>query len=612
MSHYRSNLRDLEFNLFEVFDTGEALGRGPFGDHDREGAGDILAQVERLATGPIAASFAEVDRTPPVYDREARTVAMPEAFRRSYRAYMDAEFWRLEIPAELGGSPAPRALWWALIELVQGAQAPVFMFGGGPAFAGLLHRIGTPAQRHEAELMIERGWSATMVLTEPDAGSDVGAGVTRAIEQPDGSWHIQGVKRFITSGEHDLEENIVHFVLARPEGAGPGTKGLSLFIVPKFRFDPETGELGGRNGVYATNVEKKMGLKVSTTCEMTFGQDAPAVGWLLGGVHDGIAQMFKVIESARMQVGVKAIAALSTGYLNALDYARTRVQGPDLTRAADKTAPRVTIDRHPDVRAMLMQQKAYAEGLRALYIYAASWLDRATLAEVAGDAEGAALAYSVNDLLLPLVKGFGSERSYALLSSSLQVFGGSGFLQDYPIEQYIRDTKIDTLYEGTTGIQGQDFFFRKIARDRLVAWSALTDEIEASLTEVEGEERLKVERAQLAASLADVRAMVATLVEWNASARENAAEVYRVGQNTTRLLMSVGDLLVGWLLLRQAAVALRALDTGAASAADAGFYQGKPAVARFFTATVLPEITARRAVLEHTDNALMDVADGAF
>ena len=611
MSHYRSNLRDLQFNLFEVFETGDALGRGPFSEHDAEGARDILAQVERLAVGPIAESYTESDRTPPVYDREARTVTMPEGFKRSYRAYMDSEFWRLEVPAELGGSPAPRALWWSLIELVQGAQAAVFMFGSGPGFAGLLYRLGTPKQQREAELMIERGWSATMVLTEPDAGSDVGAGVTRAIAQPDGSWHIEGVKRFITSAEHDLEENIVHFVLARPEGAGPGTKGLSLFVVPKYHFDPATGELGERNGVYTTNVEKKMGLKVSTTCELTFGQETPAVGWLFGEVHDGIAQMFKVIESARMQVGVKAISALSTGYLNALDYARTRVQGADLTRASDKTAPRVTINQHPDVRAMLMQQKAYAEGLRSLYIYTAGWLDRALLAEDAGDPDAAALAHSVNDLLLPLVKGFGSERSYALLAGSLQVFGGSGFLQDYPIEQYIRDTKIDTLYEGTTGIQGQDFFFRKIARDRQVAWTALSGEIDAFLTEIESEDRLKAERAQLAAALADVRAMVATLLDWSKSAREQASEVYKVGQNTTRLLMSVGDLLVGWLLTRHASVALKALDAGA-SASDVEFYQGKLAVARFFTSTVLPELTARRSVLEHTDNALMDVADGSF
>ncbi|ETA70993.1 acyl-CoA dehydrogenase [Actinospica robiniae] len=612
MSHYRSNLRDLRFNLFEVFDTAEVLGRGPFADHDADGARDLLTEVERLAVGPIAESYAAADRTPPVYDPAARAVAMPEAFRRSYRAYMDAEYWRLDIPAELGGSPAPRALWWSLVELVQGAQAAVFMFGGGPAFAGLLHQIGTPEQQRTAELMVERGWGASMVLTEPDAGSDVGAGVTRALRQEDGTWHITGVKRFITSGEHDLEENIMHYVLARPEGAGPGTKGLSLFLVPKYHFDPATGELGERNGVYATNVEKKMGLKVSTTCELTFGQDRPAVGVLLGEVHDGIAQMFKVIEFARMQVGVKAIAALSSGYLNALDYARTRVQGADLTRAADKTAPRVTIDRHPDVRNMLMGLKAYAEGLRALYIYTAAWLDRATIAELDGQDEAAALAHSVNDLLLPVVKGFGSERSYAQLATALQIFGGSGFLQDYPIEQYIRDTKIDTLYEGTTGIQGQDFFFRKIVRDRQVAWTTLSGEIDDFLASVEGEDRLKTERGHLAAALADVRAMVATLSEWSRGSREDAEQVYLVGQNTTRLLMSVGDLLVGWLLTRQAAVAVEALDSGADQGADADFYRGKLAVACFFTTTVLPELSARRSVLEHTDNALMDVADGSF
>ena len=213
-----------------------------------------------------------------------------------------------------------------------------------------------------AERMIENQWGATMVLTEPDAGSDVGAGRTKAFLQPDGSWHIEGVKRFITSAEHDMADNIVHLVLARPEGVegagGPGTKGLSLFVVPKY-LDIETGELGERNGAYVTNVEKKMGLKVSTTCELTFGEKEPAVGWLVGDVHNGIAQMFKVIEYARMMVGTKAIATLSTGYLNALDYAKNRVQGADLLQMMDKTAPRVPITHHPDVRRSLMLQKAY-------------------------------------------------------------------------------------------------------------------------------------------------------------------------------------------------------------------------------------------------------------
>lgn len=252
------------------------------------------------------------------------------------------------------------------------------------------------------------------------------------------------MKRFITNGDSDdLFENIMHMVLARPEGAGPGTKGLSLFLVPKFLPDPKTGEPGERNGAFVTGLEHKMGLNASATCELTFGQHGtPAVGYLVGDTHRGIAQMFKVIEYARMMVGTKAISALSTGYLNALEYAKTRVQGADLTQMTDKTAPRVTIMHHPDVRRALMMQKSYAEGLRALYLYTAAHHDPAVAEIVSGaDAE---MAGRVNDLLLPIVKGVGSERAYQTLTESLQTFGGSGYLQDYPIEQYIRDAKIDS------------------------------------------------------------------------------------------------------------------------------------------------------------------------
>ena len=250
-------------------------------------------------------------------------------------------------------------------------------------------------------------------------------------------------------------------------------------MVPKFHFDLETGELTGeRNGVFATALEKKMGIKASTTCELTFGDGVPAVGWLLGEMHNGIAQMFSVIEHARMLVGTKAIATLSSGYLNALAYAKERVQGPDLTRAADKTAPRVTITHHPDVRRSLMNQKAFAEGLRALVLYTASIQDRVAIAKADGTTDEAAVR--LNDLLLPIVKGYGSERSWVLLGTeSLQTFGGSGYLTDYPIEQYVRDAKIDTLYEGTTAIQGQDLFFRKIVRDQGAALTDLTEQIGA-------------------------------------------------------------------------------------------------------------------------------------
>src|SRR5436309_7425472 len=294
MGHYTANLRDLEFNLFEVFGRDQVLGTGPYADVDIDTAKAVLEEVRALAEGPLADSFADADRNPPVFDPEAKTVTLPESFKRSYRALLDAGWDRLPLSAELGGPGLPKSLIWAANEMVLGANPAIHMYAAGPAFAQILFRLGNDDQRKLAQTMIERQWGATMVLTEPDAGSDVGAGRTKATQQPDGTWHLEGVKRFITSAEWDVPDNIVHLVLARPEGHGPGTKGLSLFAVPKFLVDAETGEIGERNGVYATNVEKKMGLKLSTTCEVTLGDRHPAVGWLVGDVHDGIAPMFEV------------------------------------------------------------------------------------------------------------------------------------------------------------------------------------------------------------------------------------------------------------------------------------------------------------------------------
>jgi alkylation response protein AidB-like acyl-CoA dehydrogenase len=610
MGHYNSNLRDIEFNLFEVLGTGGQLGSGPFAELDEATVRDILAEVRTLAEGPLAESYVDGDRNPPVFDPATNSVTMPESFKRSYKIWQDAEWWRLESAPDYGGTLAPRSVIWSMAELVLGANPAVWMYNCGPAFANIIHDLGTPEQQAIGRLLIDRRWGATMVLTEPDAGSDVGAGRTKAIQQPDGSWHIEGVKRFITSAEHDMAENILHYVLARPEGAGPGTKGLSLFLVPKYLFDWQTGELGERNGAFVTNVEHKMGLKVSTTCEMRFGETIPAKGWLLGEVHDGIAQMFKVIEHARMMVGTKAYSQLSAGYLAALDYAKTRVQSADLTRAADKTAPRVTIIHHPDVRRQLMTQKAYAEGLRAVALYTASVQDRIQLAEF--QQADASLDARLNDLLLPIVKGVSSERSYEQLGQALQVFGGSGFLQDYPLEQYIRDNKIDSLYEGTTAIQGQDFFFRKIVRDRGRALGALSAEIQQFLDSIAEEGRVKVEREAVGRALAEVGQMVAAMTGQLTSAQEDPRNVYKVGLNTTRLLLSCGDLAIGWLLLRQAVVALDKLDGNGLSAADKAFYEGKLAVARFFASAVLPELVSRRKVVESTDLSVMDVAEDAF
>ncbi|QSB14735.1 acyl-CoA dehydrogenase [Natronosporangium hydrolyticum] len=620
MSHYLSNLRDLEFNLFEVFGSGPdaghpVFGQGPYAELDQSTARDILGEVERLAREQIAPSFTAGDRNPPVFDPAAHTVTVPEELHSAYQALMDSEFWRLDLPEDLGGTLAPRSLWWAVAELVLGANAPVWMYASGPSFAHTLLREGTPEQQEWAKLFVAKQWPATMVLTEPDAGSDVGAGRTRAVQQADGSWHIDGVKRFITGGEHDLTENIIHYVLARPEGAGAGTKGLSLFVVPKFHFDPATGELGERNGVYATNLEHKLGIKVSSTCELTFGQHGtPAKGWLMGEVHQGIRQMFLIIEYARMMVGTKAIATLSTGYLNALAYAKERVQGADLLQATDKTAPRVTIIHHADVRRSLLLQKSYAEGLRALVSYTAGWQDRYWMSMAGGDSAAAESAKNVNDLLLPLVKGVGSERAYELLGSeSLQTFGGSGYLEDYPLEQYLRDAKIDTLYEGTTAIQAQDLFFRKIVRDQGASLMTVAGEIQNFIDDEAGNGQLKEERRALAEALGDVQGMLATMTGWlGAVAEGETRELYKAGLASRRFLLAMGDLLVGWLLQRQAEVALAALAGAEVSERDRTFYEGKLSAARFFAREVLPRLAADKRVVENTTLDAMDLAEEAF
>jgi hypothetical protein len=613
MSHYKSNLRDIEFNLFEVLRRQDLLGQPPYPELDEETVRGILGELERMATGPLAESFADADRNPPVFDAATNSVRIPESLRKSFRTFMDAEWYRLSLPAELGGTQAPRSLNWALAELILGSNPAIWMYSSGHTMARVLWELGTPEQKRFAEQAIEQEWGATMVLTEPDAGSDVGAGRTRAVEQPDGTWHLEGVKRFITSAEHDLADNIFHLVLARPEGAGPGTKGLSMFLVPKYLVAAD-GTLGERNGVFVTTVEHKMGLKASTTCELTFGAvqpgGRPAVGTLVGGVHDGIRQMFKVIEDARMMVGTKAIATLSTGYLNALDFARNRVQGADLTAMTDKTAPRVTIIHHPDVRRMLMLQKAYTEGMRALVLYTATIQDTLQVAAAAGDTDE--IAAGLNDLLLPVVKGVGSERSYEMLTLSLQTLGGSGFLQDYPIEQYIRDAKIDSLYEGTTGIQSLDLFFRKIIRDNGQAFGTLLGKIRDFAAADGGNGRLKAERAALAEGAAHVEAMAATMTGFLLASAEQPAEIYKVGLNTTRLLMALGDLVIGWMLLTHAEIALRRLDEIPADAADRDFYAGKVGAARFFAATVLPRLAAERKSAEETTLDLMELPEGAF
>ena len=621
MSHFKSNVRDIEFNLFEVLNTQEYLGSGRFEHLPEDTARMLLGEVDRFSRESIwAESFVPTDRTPLELSPEG-DITVPEELHQALQAFYEAGWHTLSIPQHMGGGDITPSLRWLTAELFFGGHATAMLWPIGSLMAAIIDEEGTEGQKRVfAQNMVDRLWGGTMVLTEPDAGSDVGAGVTSAVKVEDNGdddlgsvWHIEGIKRFITSADYQGHENTVHLVLARPKGGIPGSKGLRLYIVPKYLVNPD-GSLGERNGVKVSNIEKKMGIKGSATCELSMGQDdTPCVGYLVGDMDadgQGIRQMFRVIEYARMSVGTKAMATLSTGYLNALDYARIRVQGPDMTDMLAKDPEKVTIINHPDVRRGLMEQKAHAEGMRALVAYTGWVQDQAELTR--DDAEAHADWIKREDFLLPLVKGYCSEKAYELLAVSLQTFGGSGFTQDYPIEQYIRDAKIDTLYEGTTAIQSLDMFFRKIARDQgatLLWFAGQIQEFAES-----GPDHLADERKALGRALEDVQGHLGVHVQQAMAAMNDAAqasELYKVGLHSVALLNSLSELMIGWLLLRHADVARGKLDAGA-TGPDADFYAGKLAAARYFADAVLPKARQRRELAEAEDGALMEVPEAAF
>ena len=600
MSHYKSNLRDIEFNLFEYLKVGDTYGVAPFDSFDEDTARDALREVDRLTREDFAASFVDADRRSlELVDGE---VKLPESVHNSLDAMFDGGWHLLGIEQDMGGFGAPDTLRWATTEMFVGADPSTFLYGSGLLMARVIAAVGTEEQKRTwAQWILDKRWGATMVLTEPDAGSDVGNGTSKAVHVEGGTYHLEGVKRFITSAENDYFDNIVHLVLARREGGEPGTKGLSMFIVPKFLVDDD-GNITERNGVHVTNIEDKMGIKGSATCELTMGMDEPCVGYLVGDAHEGIRQMFLVIEDARMLIGVKSASTLSTGYLNALEYAKERVQSADMANMTDKTAPRVAIINHPDVKRMLMLQKSYAEGMRALWMYAAMTLDKVRL-----EPEDPYWA-RLNDLMLPLVKGYSSEKAYELLATSLQVYGGSGFTRDYPIEQYIRDAKIDTLYEGTTAIQALDLFFRKIVRDQ---GQTLMRFAEGILEYVKGgSDEFAMERQALGQALEQVQNHVGVLVNYSMSSMQEPSEIYKVGFHTNALLESLAEVIMAWLLLEHAEVAAAKLPD--ATGDDVAFYEGKIASARFFVRDALPKAALRTAAAQEEDGWLMDLSLEAF
>ncbi|MFZ9886489.1 MAG: acyl-CoA dehydrogenase [Myxococcota bacterium] len=601
--HYKANLRDIEFNLFELLRVQDStLGSQTFSSMDEATARETLKGVAKIAENEIARSFTDADRVGLHFDGEGN-VTLPDSLKASLQAWFDNEWHRLELPERLGGFGGSPSLCWSAFELVSGANPAAAFYQFGTFMARIIDALGTEPQKERfVQNIIERRWGGSMVLTEPDAGSDVGAGRAKARHIEGDLYELTGTKRFITNGDYDFAENIVHMVLARPEGAGPGTKGLSMFIVPKYWVNDD-GTLGERNGVYVTGVEHKMGLNASATCELTLGEKHPCRGLLIGNVHDGIRQMFMIIEQARMSIGVKTYATLSTAYLNALDYAKERVQGPDLKDAANKTAPRVRILQHPDVRRMLMMLKSYTEAMRGLALYAAKLQDDVEVCGGHKAPEARALSER-SDLLLPMIKGYFSEKGYELLALALQVFGGSGYTRDYPMEQYIRDQKIDTLYEGTTAIQALDLFFRKVAPQGGQTLRAQLEEVAVTAKSDAGGTALAEEKRALLRALGDIESIFVTMMQ------KLGESVYHVGLQGNRILFALTEVLLAWTLIKQAEVAIEKLP--AAVESERGFYTGKIAACRFFVAEALPRVTAARKIIEGSSLMLMELDETAF
>lgn len=602
--HYKPNVRDIQFNLFEflkIQDT--SLGKKPFGDIDEVTARQTLESMLPICTGALADGFVEGDRIPLGFDPKTGTVTMSPLMKKAYHSYFENGFHLLELPTHLGGMGAPPTLGWGSFELVIGANPAIAFAFLGNVLARVIDNLATDAQKKRfIPPMVEKHWGGTMVLTEPDAGSDVGAGRSKAKHINDDVYHLEGVKRFITNGDIDAVENIIHLVLARPEGAAGGTKGLSMFIVPKFHVNDD-GSLGARNGMVCTNLEKKMGLKASATCEMTMGDSTPCVGYLVGNVHDGMRQMFHVIEHARMAVGLKSAATLSTAYLNALAFTKERKQGADLMNARDKNAPRVPVINHPDVRRMLMLQKSHAEGMRALILFNASLQDQVEMKGGHTTSEAAKLT-ALNDLILPLIKGYCSEKVFELLNTSLQCFGGSGYLQDYPLEQYIRDQKIDTLYEGTTHIQALDLLMRKIAKDGGATLQGLLGMVQETLDNNEGGDALKKDREALAEAVGALQTGFGALME------KLGESLYHVGLQGNRMLFALAEVVIAWLLIRHAALAVEKKKS--AVGPDVAFYEGKIASAKFFAHEVLPRVVSEMQFVPKSELLVMEMSEDAF
>ncbi len=601
MAQVLADRRDQDFVIWEQMNGEAYMKSGPFSGYDRKMCDMILTEARTLAVKEVLPTLAEGDREG--LHLENGVVTVPESFRRPFELVVEGGWNNLGVPEEMGGQGAPPFVAAAAAEYFFGANYALYIYASmGNGTADMIQKFGTPEQKATyVPKLTSAKWGGTMLLTEPEAGSDVGALTTSAVRNPDGTYFLTGNKIFITNGEHDLVENIIHPVLARIEGDPPGTKGISLFIVPKF-FVNGDGSLGERNDIVCEGIEKKHGITASATCSMTLGAKGKCIGYLLGEERQGMKIMFHMINAARMSVGLQALSYASAAYLLAVDYARKRVQGRDLQYFRDPSAPSVPIIRHPDVRRNLLWMKSHVEAMRSFFQYVTLCGIKASWSE---DEKERRLYEDLYGMLTPLIKDYLAVHGHEVCVQAIQVFGGAGYTKEYLVEQYARDCKITTIFEGTSGIQAMDLLARKLGKQNGAVFAHLLGEIHATVKRAGrmGDLKDMAARVEAAAQMLGETAM-------KLGALAMSPEFKTAFAHSLPFLHAMGDVIMGWMLLWRAEVAAAKIQE--AGARDLPFYKGQVKTAQFFIDTVLPVSRGKMDSIQAASPAALEMEEEGF
>ncbi|MCU0559103.1 MAG: acyl-CoA dehydrogenase [Desulfobacterales bacterium] len=602
MAQVIADRRDIDFVLHEQLDVEELSQHERFAEFNRKAVDLIVSEARNLAVKEILPTRADGDRQGCRFDNGR--VSVPESFHKVWKTFNEGEWLAMTEPVEWGGQGMPRTVAMAAADYLNGANFAFMMYAGLTHGAGkLVESFGTDLQKRLfLKKMYTGQWTGTMLLTEPEAGSDVGALSTSAVKNPDGTYAITGNKIFISSGEHDLAENIIHPVLARIEGAPAGTAGISLFLVPKIWVN-EDGTLGEPNDVVCTGIEEKMGIHGNATCSLALGGKGKCRGTLLGEENKGMRAMFLMMNEARLLVGTQGLGCASPAFLYALNYARERLQGRHLLKTFDKNAPSVPIIQHPDVRRMLMTMKVYVEGARSLLYYVGRCEDRM---HTTADADTRAKYQGIVDFLIPIAKGYVTDRCLEVCNLGIQVYGGYGYIREYPMEQLLRDCRITPIYEGTNGIQAMDLLGRKLGLNKGKPVMDLLAEIQAELA-----------AAKALPATADVAATVESAVNklgevaMHMGAAAMSEKLLTAFAFAHLFLEVCGDVVMGWMLLWRARVAAQKLAAGAKEK-DRMFYEGQIKSAEFFGHTLLPITQGKMRSILAAGSAAVDIPEEAF